>query len=158
MGVVYNLAVTNFQTLKSGETRVVLENLKEYLQDIPHEKSVELLCLDGCLNCKIFVDGEIYSETAPFSDILDNTVQIYRYDYFLGIQDEERKIYFNSEDVEEDVCFSYSVDKKGIGNQVLVEFKDRVYDFSSPMSSVSVYDSLGDAAEAKENMNQEVLR
>lgn len=158
MGVVYTLAVTSFQTLKSEETKTSLENLKEYLQSIPHGKSVELLCLDECMSCSIFVDGEKYSSTSPFDNILDDSIKIYRYDFFLGVQEESKKVYFNSEDVEEDVCFSYGVDKKGVGDQVLVEFKDKVYDFSTYLSSVPVYSSLREAAEAKEILAQEILR
>ena len=158
MGIVYTLAVTNFQTLKSEETKVGLENLKEYLQNIPHSKSVELLCLDECMSCSIFVDGEKYSNTSPFDYILDDSVKIYRYDFFIGVQEESKKVYFNSEDVEEDVCFSYGVDKKGVGDQVLVEFKDKVYDFSTYLSSVPVHNSFGEVAEAKESLAQEILR
>ena len=41
----------------------------------------------------------------------------------------EQEIYFNTHDIEEDVCFSYEVDKRGVGDQMLVEFKTKVYDY-----------------------------
>ena len=158
MGIVYTLSITSFDTLKSGESAVSLQNLKSYLQGIEHEESVELLCLDECSTCSIHVDGEVYLQDSQFKDILDDSVRIYRYDFFLGVQQEREKVYFNSEGVEESVCFSYSVDKRGIGDQVLVEFKDRVYDFSQHLASTPVYDSLNEVVDVRESLVQEVLR
>ncbi|QOY52838.1 hypothetical protein HUE88_03890 [Candidatus Sulfurimonas baltica] len=158
MGVVYTLSVTNFQNLGGSNTQVSLKNLKEYLYNIPHTKSVELLCLDNCLRCSVLVDSKEYISTTPFDDIIDDTIRVYRYDFYTGIQEQSKKVYFNSEDVQEDVCFSYSVDKRGIGEQVIVEFKDKVYDFSTYLSSTSVYDSLEEVVEFKDVLAQEVLR
>jgi len=62
------------------------------------------------------------------------------------------------EEKQDDICFSYSIDKKGVGEQVFVEFKTKVYDFSTYLQSVGIYDSMQEAVEAKELLNQEVLR
>jgi len=155
IGIVYTLSVGNFKKIKDESTKLTLQNLKEYLQKFPHEKSVRLLCLDDCSSCDILVDGEKLKE---IKGLLDKSVRVYRYDFNLGMQDKSREVYFNSENVEEDVCFSYSVDKKGVGDQVIVEFKDKVYDFSIYLSSTPVYDSLEEVVEAKESLVQEVLR
>ena len=72
--------------------------------------------------------------------------------------EQSNRVYFNSEDVEEEVCFSYSIGKNGVGDQVIVEFKDKVYDFSTYLGSISVYNSLEELLEVKENLAQEILR
>ena len=57
-----------------------------------------------------------------------------------------------------DTCFSYTLNKDGVGEQIFVEFKDKVYDFSSYLGKTPVYDSVADALEAKESLIREVLR
>jgi prepilin-type N-terminal cleavage/methylation domain-containing protein len=159
MGVVYTLAVTKFQTVADEAKRVSLGTLKIYLQKIPHEKSVKFICLDDCSSCKVIADGKVIEKlNNSFDGFLDDSVRVYRYDISSGAQEITKEIYFNSEDVEESVCFSYTVDKKGIGDQVFVEFKDRVYDYTSYFSPIPVYDSVQDVVDAKENEVQEVIR
>lgn len=158
MGVVYTLSISGFQNIQEGKTRITLQNLKEYLNKIPRDKSVEFLCLDKCSSCDIFVDGELYSETGAFDDFLDDSIRVYRYDFLQGAQEITKKVYFNSEEVEEDVCFSYSLNKKGVGEQVLVEFKEKVYDYTSYLTPTPLYTSLQEAVEAKESLAQEAMR
>ena len=62
------------------------------------------------------------------------------------------------EEVEEDVCFSYEVDKKGVGDQMLVEFKTKVYDYSSYFTKTAVYNSVEDAVNAREELIREVMQ
>lgn len=159
IGVVYTLAISNFQKLEDGTTNINLQTLKKFLHSIPHEKNVKLLCLDECSSCDIFVDGKKSKEyKGIFDDFLDKNVKVYKYDFSLGYVEHQHQVYFNSEDVEEDVCFSYSIDKKGIGEQVLVEYDESVYDFSPYIDEVQRYDSLHDATENRQNFQQEILR
>ncbi len=157
VGVVYTLSVGSFKKANDETKKLSLENLKEYLQEMPHDDSVEYLCLDDCTSCNIIIDGEKVNEE-PIKGFLDKDVKIYKYDFYSGINEQSKKVYFNSEGVEEDLCFSYSVDKKGIGNQVIVDFKDKIYDFSVYLSAPTVYNSLEELIDAKESLAQEVLR
>ena len=100
------------------------------MQNIPHERSAELLCLDDSCECEILVDGEKFRE---LDDFLDKSVKSYMYNFSYGMEQVDK---------EEDICFSYSIDKKGVGQQVLVEFKNRFYDFSTYLSPVGIYNSL----------------
>ena len=159
VGVVYTLAVSSFTKMGDTSTQVSLKNLKEYLQSFQHEKSVKFLCLDDCSSCDIFVDGKIQEEMkGSFDNFLDSSVKVYKHHFYEGMQESTNEVYFNSEDIEEDVCFSYTVDKKGIGEQVFVEFNKKVYDFSSYFGETPVYNSLSEVTEAKEILNAEVLR
>lgn len=159
MGVVYNLAVGSFQKIGEVKTPISLKNLKKYLSDFEYEKKIEFLCLDRCSSCDIYVDDKKNEEFhGKFDGFLDDTVKVYRYEYGLGAIRVEPKAYFNTEDVEEDVCFSYGLNKQGIGEQVLVEFKGNVYDFGPYFSKTLKYDSLDDAVSAKEALVHKVLR
>ncbi len=146
IGVVYTLSVGSFKKVKDESKKLSLQNLKIYLQNIPHDRSVELLCLDDCFSCDVLVDGKKLNE---IDDFLDKSVRVYRYDFSYGIVELEK---------DNDICFSFSVDKKGIGEQVFVEFKEKVYDFSTYLSPTPVYDSISDAIDAKESLVREVLR
>ena len=159
IGVVYTLAISNFQKLEEGATNVSLLTLKKFLHEIPHEKSVKLLCIDECSDCMLFIDGKKSTEhDTLFDDFLDDSVKVYSYDFSLGYVEYQNEVYFNSEDIEEDVCFSYSVDKKGIGEQMLVEYDKFVYDFSPYIDGVTKYDSIEDAKEYRENIHKDILR
>lgn len=159
VGVVYTLAVSSFTKMGESSTQVTLGNLKEYLQSFQHEKNVKFLCLDDCSSCDIFVDGKVDEELkGSFDNFLDSSVKVYRYDFYQGMQESEKEIYFNTEDIEEEVCFSYTVDKKGIGEQVFVEYNKKIYDFSTYFEQTPVYDSLSEVIEAKEMLHSEILR
>ncbi|WP_324170597.1 prepilin-type N-terminal cleavage/methylation domain-containing protein [Sulfurimonas sp.] len=146
IGVVYTISVGNFKKMKDESQKLSLQNLKEYLQKIPHEKNIEFLCLDECSECEVFVDGKKFREVESF---LDKSVIVYRYDFSYGMTQLEKK---------DDICFSYIINKQGVGEQVFVEFKTKVYDFSSYLSQIYIYDSLHEATEVKENLIQEVIR
>ena len=150
MGVVYMLAVHNLQNIKDPETTLSLQNLKEYLHSIPHTKNVELLCLDDCSSCDIFIDGEKDPDINSIDDFIDDSIKVYRYNFLLGLQEQPKKIYFNEENIEENVCFSLSVDKKGVSEQVAVEFKDKVYDYTAYFTPTPVYGSLQELIDTKD--------
>ena len=156
MGVVYNLASSNFARLSKDNGKITLANLKTYLQSLKHEKSVQLLCLDDCSACDIYIDGV---KTETFDELFkDRDVRVYRYEFSYGYTHKEQDVYFNKEGVEENVCFSYIVDEEGVGDQVLVESQNKFYDYSSYMESTKVYTSLSDASSARDELAQKVLR
>lgn len=159
MGVVYTLAVNSFQNIGQKPTKVSLKNLKEYLQSLEHEKSVEFLCLDDCKSCNVFVDDKLVKELkGSFDNFIDDSIRVYRYDSYQGLQRTTQKVYFNSEDVEEDVCFSYTIDSQDIGEQVFIEYQKKVYDYSSYFGKTKVFNSLSDVIDSIDEKTLEVMR
>ncbi len=160
IGIVYTLAIGNFKQLEqNGAEKVSLQNLKRYLKTFTYEKSVRLLCLDRCSNCNIYVDGELQKDLeGTLNEIVDANVKVYRYEYSLGALRESEQSFFNSEDVEEEVCFSYTIDKQGVGEQVLVEQGGFVYDLSTYFTPTPKYSSLEEAVSQKDSLVEEVLR
>lgn len=153
IGVVYTLAVQGIQKMNEKESSLSISTLKEYLTDREYEKSVRLLCLDDCSICDIFVDGK---KSQKIEEFLDSEVRFYRYELLYGFIEKEKGTFFNENDVEEDVCFSYTINKEGIGDQVLIEYKESFYDLSPYFSQTLEYSSLEDALEYKENLLKEV--
>ena len=155
MGIVYNLSVNSFEKKREKGVDMSLETLKEYLQNLEYERNVKLLCLDDCANCYILIDG---NKTKSIDGFLDDSVRSYRYQYLFGVQEVMKDAYFNEDGIQEDVCFSYEVDKNGIGEQILVEFKNSVYDFSTYISPTKKYSSMEEAIDAKQKLIEEVIR
>ena len=153
IGIVYTLVIANFNKIADKENKLTLETLKEYLTSQSFESNAKILCLDDCSQCDILTDGK---KITSLKNFLDESVKIYRYDFLYGYTEVEQEVYFNTEDVEEDVCFSYKVDRLGAGEQVLVEFKDKYYDYTTYFTPVKVYNSMADAREAREDLMQEV--
>lgn len=157
VGVIYTLAINSFDSLKKQKNKITLLNLKEQLQNIEHEKSVSLLCLDNCSNCNIYVDGELLlDESNSLDNFIDDSIVVYKYNFNFGAVEIEKKVYFNTQNIEENICFSFSVDTKGVGDQVLIEYKNIVYDYSTYLTSTPTYDSIQEAVDAKESLAQEV--
>jgi len=155
VGVVYTLAVSNFSKLSEKSYNLTLANLKEYLLSFEPQTRVKLLCLDDCSSCDVFVDD---NKSATIDNFLNEKISTYRYEFLYGYTEAQKEVYFNVDDVEEDVCFSYVIEKNGVGDQVLVEFEKKFYDMSTYFSKTIVYNSLKDAQEAKENLIQKVTR
>lgn len=155
MGVIYNLSVNNFQKPIDKRMNVTLKNLKEYLQKFKYEDSVRFLCLNDCSSCDILVDGV---KTESVESFLDDSIRVYRYEYFSGLQEVLQDVYFNREGIQEDVCFSYEMGANRVGNQILVEFKDTVYDFSTYISPTTEYASMAEALDSKQRHIEEVTR
>lgn len=159
IGVVYTLSINSFEQIKENKKAITLSSLEEYLKQFEYEKSAEFLCLDDCSECDILIDSKVVQEMkGSFDGFLDDSIKVYRYEYGLGAIELEPKSYFNVEDVEEEVCFSYLVNKRGIGNQVLVEYKDFVYDFSTYFEKTPKYDSLEEAIDVKDKLIEDVLK
>lgn len=160
IGIVYNLAVGSFEKIaKPQNEKVSLQNLKSFLAKIEYQKQIKLLCLDDCSHCNLFIDGVVDEDFEKvFEDFLDINVQVYRYDPLLGVVEYQQELYFDSNDVEQRVCFSYAMGRDRIGEQIVVKFKDKVYDFSAYSDDVILYNSLEEFIALKEKLYSKVMR
>jgi hypothetical protein len=154
---VYTLAVTKLQNVGKENSAPTLETLKEYLQAYAKdaEQEVKLVCLDDCSECFILVDGAKYAKVEGF---FDESIERYRYDTFEGVVALSQEVYFNEDDVQEDVCFSFGINKKGVAEQMIVVYKEKVYDYTEYFEPTKIYKSLEELVDAKEQEFQEVLR
>jgi len=155
MGVIYTLAISNFSKLSDKSASLRLDTLKEYLASLKYDKEARLLCLDDCSECNVYLDG---NKTQKIEGIVDDSVRIYRYDDLYGFIEKEPEVYFSPDGVEESLCFSYKVDNKKIGDQVLIEYKNKYYDMSAYFEQTPVYNSMQEARDVREKLKNEVLQ
>ena len=116
---------------------------------------MKFICLDDCSRCDIVVDGK---NTEHYDNFLDKSVKTYRFDALGDPVVAQNDAYFSSNGVSESVCFSYEVDKDKIGDQILILFKNKVYDFSDSINGTKIYSSLSEAKEIKNQLTQEVKK
>jgi len=155
IGVVYTLVIVNFNDKKTNQRSINLSNLQAHMRGLKYEESVKFVCMDDCSQCEMIVDG---NKTEQYDGILDKSVKMYRFDQNNALVATSSDTYFNKNGVREDVCFSYSIDKAGIGDQILVAYKNKVYDFGDFINGTKVYDSLANASDTKNQLIQEVQK
>lgn len=155
MGVIYTLAINNFNSLSEKSSKLSLENLKEYLISLKYEKSAQLLCLDNCQECELYLDG---NKSRELENFIDAPVTLYRYDHAYGYIEAPKEHIFDKDGIEKNVCFSYSVDNNGIGDQVLIEYKNKFYDMSEYFEPTKKFDTIEDARANREEIENKVLR
>jgi len=155
IGVVYTLAIRTLDRTADTKIRVTLENLKEYLASLEYDENAKVLCLDDCDSCRVLLDNK---EANILNGFVDSSVKKYRYDFYQGMQIIMDDVYFNRDGIEEDVCFSYEINKNGVGEQIFIEFHNKVYDYSSYFGKTPVYNTLAEAMDAKDRINNEVIK
>ena len=156
IGVVYTLAITQLKSVDEKSFSPNFLNLKEYLLGFLAEngKSARLLCLDECQKCGVYVDGE---KVQTIESFFNEDVALYRYDFLEGMRRVDKGIYFDEEGAQQDVCFSLSVRKNGVAQQLFVLYEEKVYDYTSYFTKTQRYDSLEAAAQAQERLVQKVM-
>lgn len=155
IGVVYTLAIVNFSDKKTAVDSLSLSNLQAYMKSLGYEKSARFICLDDCSRCDMIVDGK---NTEHYDNFLDKSLKTYRFDPRGDLVTAQNDPYFNSNGVSENVCFSFTVDKDKTGDQILILFKNRVYDFSDSINGTKIYNSLAEAKQIKDQLMQEVKK
>lgn len=155
MGTIYTLSVSGIKKMKQDEEILSLKNIKSYLLNLEHKKDVCVVCLEDDERCTIFLDGKKIKEIERF---FDKDITLYRYDINYGYIEKEFDLFFNEDNAQEEVLFSYHIDKSGVGEQVLVEYEDNYYDLSSYFNKTVVYTSIEAAADAKKEIVRDVLK
>ena len=157
MGVVYTFAIGSLERVKLvNEKRLpTLQNLKKYLLKKEFDYEARFVCYDECERCSVVLDR---NESEVVEDFFQEEPKLYSFNSLLGsLQRIEAESYFDQEDVEHRSCFSYRIYKNGVGEQIFVKYRNRVYDYSEYLDGVGVYDSLEDINTKKESLLQKVL-
>ena len=156
IGVVYTLAVVKLKDVKHEKATPSLVNLKEYLYSFNKDaKTMQLLCLDDCSECSVYQDDKKIQTIKSF---FDSSIEVYNYDFLQGAIEKKMPVFFDKEGIQKNVCFSFSIDKARVSDQVIVVYKDKAYDYSNYFGKTKVYDSLEEAEEAKQKLAQEVMQ
>ena len=148
VGLIYSLAIGGLRNFKDKKQSISLLDLPQKLKNIAPKSNVRYVCIDRCKKCMVLVDGQIASD--EFAKLVDDDIRVYAHDSYSGSREYVFTPYFTKNENEEDVCFSFEVYKDGSFSKMILEYKDKFYDYYSPLSEVKVYDELQEAIDAKE--------
>ena len=156
MGVVYMFAIGSLDKVKQKAQNLLPTptNLKKYLLQKEFDKKARFVCFDDCKECSVVLDGNVSERVEGF---FHSMPKIYRYNATLGMEQVDPQPYFDASGVEQQVCFSYTIYKNGIGDQIYVEYEGKVYDYSDYFDGVKVYDSTSEIENEKTALLQKVL-
>lgn len=155
IGLVYTLAIAKLDRVAKGKMEPTFLNLKEYLLTFLQEdaEKARLVCLDDCSECTLYVDD---AKVQSFKSFFDSSVATYHYDFLQGMVREKEDVFFNDEGIQESLCFSFEINRYGISDQVIVEYKERAYDYTSYFEPTEVYRSLEELSALKDEINEKV--
>ena len=152
IGVVYTLAITNLKNVgENSELLPSFKNLKEYLASYKENnlQTVQMICLDTCSECNILLDGKKIKTIKSF---FDTTVQSYRYDFLTGVTELKNDVYFDEKNVQKDVCFSFSLYPNKVAQQIIIQYKNKIYDYTNYFIPTQEYNSMAALIDTKESL------
>jgi hypothetical protein len=144
IGVVYSIVISKIKSPLYEKITPSFKNLKFYLQSFSKTSKVAFICPENADKCFIEIDDKKVKEVKSF---FDDSVEIYRYNYYNGVSKKDDNNFF-----------SFSVDKNGITDQVIIRYKNRVYDYTDYFNNPKIYDSLSELSETKSKLIEEVLQ
>jgi Tfp pilus assembly protein FimT len=144
IGVVYSIAISKIKAPAYEKITPSFKNLKTYLRAFSKTSKVSFVCPDSYEKCFIEVNDKKVKEEKAF---FDDSVEIYRYDYYNGVSKKDNNNFF-----------SFSVDKNGVTDQVIIAYKNKVYDYTEYFDFPKIYNSLSEVVEAKSKLIEEITR
>jgi hypothetical protein len=142
IGVVYSLVISKIKSPSYEKITPSFKNLKFYLQSFSKDSKVSFVCPDSYEKCFIEVNDKKVKEEKAF---FDDSVEIYRYNYYNGVSKKDDNNFF-----------SFSVDKNGVTDQVIICYKNRVYDYTDYFNNPKIYTSLSELSENKSKLVEEL--
>jgi prepilin-type N-terminal cleavage/methylation domain-containing protein len=144
IAVIYGIFVHKLS--RTSETanldKLSLSNLKKELSNLPFYDKAELICLEPCESCEIYLDDKpIKQEVISLFKVSPNVYKNNRFGQmehvrFMPIAIKENEL--------RDVCFRYTLYRNGSGSHIAVEHNSKYYLFDPVKYSVQVTSSISD--------------
>jgi hypothetical protein len=151
----YGLFAQNFSLKSMEEEPVKMEKLNLYLAKMGGDKNlVSLRCIDNCNKCRLLINGEDTNATVNIFE-QNSGVNAYYYD---GKRLEKRIFddYYITEYKSEKVCFRMDIYPNGSSDELILEYKRKVYLFENYMEEGRIFDSIASAQDFLEKYQFEV--
>ncbi len=143
IGILYGIFVHKLSKPPQADTdKLTLINIKNFLSDLPYKRKAEIICLEPCKECHIYLDGKKADDegfslfkTSPNIYFPDNFGQV-RTISFLPIIDKNNAI--------NNVCFKFSLFNNKSSSHYGVEDNEKFYLFDPYMKPVEITTSFSD--------------
>jgi prepilin-type N-terminal cleavage/methylation domain-containing protein len=145
ISVLYGIFVHKLTRAPQAKTdQLTLMNLKSFLLKIPFKRKIEVLCLEPCKECNIYIDGK-KAKSDSFS-LFKSIPNIYSLDKF----GQARTISFlpliDKNGAMNNVCFKYSLLNNKSSSYYALEDDGKYYLFDPYMKDVKMTKSFSDVS------------
>jgi prepilin-type N-terminal cleavage/methylation domain-containing protein len=124
--------------------QLTLVNLKKFLMDIPFKKKIEVVCLEPCKECNIYIDGK-KSKSDSFS-LFKKNPNIYFPDKFGQLNTIRFVPKLDKKGSINNVCFKFSLFNNKSSSHFAVEDDGKYYLFDPYMRDVEITKSYSDVS------------
>ncbi len=149
IGLIYGLFVSSLHNKEVQSDAITLLSMKKTLLKQSYEKKSEIVCLEPCQECFIYNDGE-KSEAKAFS-LFKTPPKVYKKDYYGRLEKQQFLPLFNKENVQQDVCFRFSVFNNKSSSNYILEADEKFYVFPAYMRDVNMTKTLEEATKLFDN-------
>ena len=157
IGVIYGLVISSMKRINNKEENLSFKTLPTFLETLFQQNHVAFVCVDNCKKCAVYIDNEKVRDIEPFMRD-ERTLRFWHYDANLGTQELRFSSLFDEDEREFDVCFRYEIFEDGSSTEMIVETKNKSYDYHGLLNRVDVYDSLQELENNRQDELQEVLK
>ncbi len=120
-----------------------LTTLKPFMLELPFKKKAELICMEPCQECHIYLDGKPATEEAI--KLFKDTPKVYVPDRFGQMRTIDFLPMINTDQTLDNVCFKYEVFNNKSSSYYVVESQKKYYLFDPYMNPVRVTESFSEA-------------
>lgn len=143
ISVLYGVFVHKLSTPKERqEERLTLENLQSFLSTLEFKRKAEVICLEPCSTCDLYLDGKKASEEG--FKLFQATPKVYFPDRFGEVRPIDFLPMRTDERTLSDVCFRYILHANRSGSHFALEDGKKFYLFDPYMYPVQVVQSFSD--------------
>ena len=148
IAILYGVFISKMSSSPKKEAeKITLKTLKKTLQQFPAQRARELICVEPCKQCNIYIDG------APVKDV---DLPLFKTEPVVWVKDRygqfQQKVFLPLDDPEhgaKDVCFRFKLFRNGSSSSYIVQTDDKHYYIFKPyLQPVTVTDTLAEAQKA----------
>ncbi len=143
ISILYGVFVHKLSRPKQSKTdQLTLMNLKSFLLDIPFKRKIEVICLEPCKECNIYIDNK-KSKSDAFS-LFKSVPNVYFPDNFGQLKTVNFLAQVDKNDAINNVCFKYTLLNNKSGSYYALEDDGDYYLFDPYMKKVKKTTSFSD--------------
>ncbi|MEA3523357.1 MAG: prepilin-type N-terminal cleavage/methylation domain-containing protein [Campylobacterota bacterium] len=143
IGILYGVFVHKLTKPPLANTdKLTLKNIKTFLADLPYKRKAEIICLEPCKECHVYLDGKKADEKG-FS-LFTSSPNIYFPDTFGQIRTITFLPLIDKNHAINNVCFKFSLFNNKSSSHYAVENDEKYYLFDPYMKPVAVSKSFSD--------------
>jgi len=121
------------------KSQIGLKSLREYLSTLEFKKKAEIICLEPCEECQIYIDN---SPTNSFK-LFNSTPEVFKFDEFGNLQ----KVDFGKDKNLKNICFKFQLFNNRSSSSFILKSDNKYYVYYPILQKTQIANSLDKAKE-----------